>query len=178
MSDTNKSTLVKQYIDNIQSNLERLKSLIGDDDITQNITFDSILTEKMTDQENDSDRRVVYGTFDGKGMIGENGETYSMPANYASKSKLVEGDQLKLTINPDGSFIYKQIKPIDRKRVVGKVVQAEGQDEYMIMVEDKLYQVLLASITYYKGDVGDEVVCLVPTEGEANWAAVENIIKV
>jgi uncharacterized protein YrzB (UPF0473 family) len=37
--------------------------------------------------------------------------------------------------------------------------------------------VLLASITYFKGEAGDEVVILVPQNGETRWAAVENIIK-
>jgi hypothetical protein len=37
--------------------------------------------------------------------------------------------------------------------------------------------VLLASITYFKGEPGDEVVVLVPKEKETKWAAVENIIK-
>ncbi|MEJ0073033.1 MAG: hypothetical protein WDN27_03050 [Candidatus Saccharibacteria bacterium] len=48
-----------------------------------------------------------------------------MPANYASKSKLVQGDILKLTIADDGAFLYKQIGPIARKQVVG-ALKLEG----------------------------------------------------
>ena len=35
----------------------------------------------------------------------------------------------------------------------------------------------MASITYFKGDVGDEVVILVPIDKQTEWAAVENIVK-
>ncbi len=41
------------------------------------------------------------------------------------KSKLVEGDLMKLTIAEDGSFIYKQIGPVPRK-VIGTLVQHDG----------------------------------------------------
>ena len=39
-----------------------------------------------------------------------------MPANQ----KLVEGDILKLTIADDGTFIYKQIGPIERKQIIAR----------------------------------------------------------
>ena len=51
-------------------------------------------------------------------MIGPDGKSYPVPANYASKSKLVEGDILKLTIADDGGFIYKQIGPIARLSLI------------------------------------------------------------
>ena len=54
-------------------------------------------------------------------MVGSDGKNYPVPANYASKSKLVQGDILKLTIADDGAFLYKQIGPIPRKQVVGKL---------------------------------------------------------
>ena len=43
--------------------------------------------------------RVIEGVFDGENMIGPDGKQYSVPANYASKSKLVEGDILKMKIS-------------------------------------------------------------------------------
>lgn len=67
-------------------------------------------------------------------MIGPDGKTYPVPANYASKSKLVEGDTLKLTIATNGSFIYKQIGPIERKKLIAKVGLDDGQ--YAAIVGD------------------------------------------
>ncbi|MBI3573286.1 MAG: hypothetical protein HY092_03755, partial [Candidatus Kerfeldbacteria bacterium] len=87
------------------------------------------------------------------------------------------GDVLKLTITRDGSFIYKQIGPVDRQRLVGTLGRDETTGEFKVDVEDRAYKVLLASITYFKGDVGDEVVILVPIGDPVRWAAVENIIK-
>lgn len=128
----------------------------------------------LTDEEG---ARIIEGVFDGQNMVGPDGKQYSVPANYASKSKLVEGDVLKLTITRDGSFIYKQIGPVDRQRLIGKLVRDTTTGEYKVLAGGRTLKVLLASVTYFKGDADDEVVVLVPTEGESRWGAVENIIK-
>jgi hypothetical protein len=114
--------------------------------------------------------------FDGENMIGPDGKQYSIPANYASKSKLVEGDIMKLTITPNGTFVYKQIGPIDRARLVGELEQHAG-GVYTVKVDGKHWKILTASVTYYKGQGGDEVVILVPKNGDSSWAAVENIVR-
>jgi hypothetical protein len=119
---------------------------------------------------------VIQGAFDGEHMKGEDGQLYPVPANYASKSKLVEGDRLKLTIETDGAFVYKQIGPAERKRVRG-VFGADDQGRYVVRTEDKEYRILLASVTFYHIEPGDEVTILLPTEGEAVWGAVENVLK-
>lgn len=119
---------------------------------------------------------VVEGTFDGQIMLGTDGKQYPVPANYASKSKLVEGDMLKLTITPDGSFIYKQIGPIDRRHAIGIVSQDENGN-YHIVVEGEPYRVLLASITYFRAEPGDEVAVMMPRELSASWVAIENILQ-
>ena len=126
--------------------------------------------------DEDADGTVIEGTFDGQIMHGIDGKQYPVPANYASKSKLVEGDMLKLTITVDGSFIYKQIGPADRKSVIGIVSQDE-KGNYVIFSEGKPYKVLLASITYFKAEPGDEVVIMIPREIESTWAAIENVIS-
>jgi ABC-type amino acid transport substrate-binding protein len=108
-------------------------------------------------------------------MIGPDGKVYPVPANYASKSKLVEGDTLKLTIAQDGSFIYKQIGPIARKKIIAKMALENGQ--YVAVVGDRNYRVLYASVTYFKAQPGDEVTVVVPEVGEAQWAAIEAVIS-
>ncbi|MFH0987994.1 MAG: hypothetical protein V1763_01330, partial [Parcubacteria group bacterium] len=92
-------------------------------------------------------------------------------------SKLVEGDILKLTINNLGAFIYKQIKPIERTRLRGILSQDSRDFQYYAEADDKKWRLLTASVTYYKGEPGDEVVFLIPTEAGSRWAAVENIVK-
>lgn len=122
------------------------------------------------------DGTVVQGTFDGQVMQGSDGKQYPVPANYASKSKLVEGDVLKLTITPDGSFIYKQIGPAERRHAIGVVVQDE-RGNYMVVADGRPYRVLLASITYFKAEPGDEVAIVAPRTEGASWASIENVLQ-
>lgn len=167
-----------QLIDEVNAKLTRLRQLVSDQpDLISNVRTRPRSPSPMTAASDEDGMRVIEGAFDGQNMVGPDGKQYSVPANYASKSKLVEGDVLKLTITRDGSFIYKQIGPIDRQRLIGQLIRDEATGEFKVMVDGRGYKVLLASITYFKGEVGDEVVILVPQIGETRWAAVENIIK-
>lgn len=118
--------------------------------------------------------RIVEGVFNGEKMVGADGKEYSIPPNYASKSKLVEGDMLKLTITNNGSFIFKQIGPIERKSLIGEVVG--NGEQYSVLADGRTYKILTASVTFYKGKPGDEAVILVPKNSGSDWAAVDNII--
>ena len=140
---------------------ELLVSLVGDD---------PVLTDKVKDK---ALGKIIEGVFDGQNMVGSDAKTYPVPANYASKSKLVQGDILKLTIADDGAFLYKQIGPIPRKQVVGVLNQKDGH--YFVDVGDKRYRVLLASVTYFKAKPGDQVSVNVPEDPavDAEWAALE-----
>lgn len=119
---------------------------------------------------------IIEGVFDGQHMVGPDGKLYSVPANYASKSKLVEGDMLKLTIIPDGSFVYKQINPTPRQRLVGVLAKDPTSGNWQALAGGHAYSLLTASVTYFKGQPGDAVVVLVPKDSPATWGAVENII--
>lgn len=122
------------------------------------------------------DGTVIEGTFDGQIMLGTDGKQYPVPANYASKSKLVEGDMLKLTITDSGTFLYKQIGPINRRHAIAVVTQDENGN-YYVLANGKPFRVLLASITYFKAAPGDEVAIVIPQDSEATWAAIENVIQ-
>jgi hypothetical protein len=123
--------------------------------------------------END-EARVIEGVFDGQNMIDSNGSTYPVPANYASKSKLVQGDRLKLNIADNGAFIYKQIELVPRNLVVGNLV-LEGS-QYQVLADKRVYNVLYASVTFYRAQVGDQVTIIVPEDGQSKYAAIENVI--
>jgi hypothetical protein len=140
---------------------ELLISLVGDDPVITN----SVKEENIG--------KVIEGVFDGQNMAGGDGKMYPVPANYASKSKLVQGDILKLTIAEDGSFLYKQIGPIPRKQVVGSLTQKDGH--YIVTVGKKEYRVLLASVTYFKAKPGDQVSINIPDDDsvDTEWAALE-----
>lgn len=119
--------------------------------------------------------RVIMGNFSGEYMVGDDKKQYPVPANYASKSKLVEGDQLKLTITEDGAFIYKQVGPIPRRRSIGTIVFKDNA--YYCQVGTELYRILTASITYFRLSPGDEVTILTPLTQKSEWAAIENVVS-
>ena len=139
---------------------ELLLSLLGDD------------PKSMVATKEENIGKVIEGVFDGQNMVGSDSKTYPVPANYASKSKLVQGDILKLTIAEDGTFLYKQIGPIPRKQLVGTLELVDGH--YFVKTGDTQYRVLLASVTYFKAKPGDQVSVNVPSEDlNAEWAALE-----
>lgn len=160
-----------------EKQVKRLRSLITEAET--NLAAAKELLISLTGEEEiprgtgeDVAGKVIEGVFDGQAMIGPDGKTYPVPANYASKSKLVEGDILKLTIADDGGFIYKQIGPVARRQIIGTLVQHDGA--YFVEVSGKEYRVLLASVTYFKAKVGDQVSIIVPEDNrDAVWAAVE-----
>ena len=155
--------LIQEAETNLAAAKELLISIIGDDG--------TVLTPRSSNPD-DMGGKVVEGVFDGQKMAGPDGKEYPVPANYASKSKLVEGDILKLTIADDGSFIYKQIGPIERKQIIGTLVQHDGA--YYVEANGREYRILLASVTYFRIAVGDQVTIIVPADNEgAEWAAVE-----
>jgi hypothetical protein len=152
--------LIQEAETSLAAAKELLVSLVGDEQVTGKIVTEEPLG------------KVIEGVFDGQNMVGSDGKTYPVPANYASKSKLVQGDILKLTIADDGAFMYKQIGPIPRKQVVGMLTQENGH--YYVEVNKKKLRVLLASVTYFKAKPGDQVSVNVPEDdANAEWAALE-----
>jgi len=157
-------SLIQEAETNLAAAKELLISIIGDDG--------SVITPKSGVNEETVGGKIVEGIFDGQKMAGPDGKEYPVPANYASKSKLVEGDILKLTIADDGSFIYKQIGPIERIQIIGTLVQHDGA--YYVEANGREYRILLASVTYFRINMGDQVTIIVPADNpEATWAAVE-----
>lgn len=157
---------IKQLLDSAEKSIFEAKSLL----------FQSELTRKAKDLALEGDGEIIEGIFDGEKMMDQSNHQYQIPANYASKSKLVVGDVLKLTILSDGTFLYKQIGPVARKKVVGLLKEA-GAGKFLVSTPDGDFHVLPASITYFKASVGDKLTVLIPEETTSEWAAVENIIK-
>jgi hypothetical protein len=159
----------KQNLTEIQKALDAAENQIR----IARIALEQILTpEKETEEVVGQE---ILGKFDGENMIGDDRKKYPIPANYASKSKLVEGDGLKLTIASDGTFIYKQIEPIERKNLIGELIEEEGI--YKVKVDKNKYNVLLASVTYFKAKPGDQVTIIVPKDAKSHWAAVESVLS-
>lgn len=176
-----KIILIKKLLQNAKENNEKVMELLSvfsteesDRALISQLGDDNFKKHKGEDLVEDGN--IIEGVFDGENMIGPDGKEYSIPANYASKSKLVEGDILKLTILNNGTFIYKQIGPIDRDRIVGTLQKGSNGQFVVINSDNKKWRILTASVTYFKGSIGDEVIILVPKNADSQWAAVDNIV--
>jgi hypothetical protein len=155
--------LIQEAETNLAAAKELLISITGDSG--------ELITLKSSSMD-DVKGKVIEGVFDGQKMAGPDGKEYPVPANYASKSKLVEGDILKLTIADDGGFVYKQIGPAERKQIIGTLVQHDGS--YYVESNGHEYRILLASVTYFRINTGDQVTIIIPADKpDAVWAAVE-----
>ncbi len=191
-----KIELIKKIVQETQNNLRRISCLLGEDapkfeeKIKQSFlesdlaatpsaapVFSGLKTVSQPDVAyGESGERIMEGVFNGQNMIGADGKEYLVPANYASKSKLVEGDILKLTINARGNFLFKQIGPMERNRIVGTLEESESGG-WTVASGGKKWRVLTAPVTFFKGETGDEAVILIPKNTPSKWAAVENVIK-
>lgn len=180
MSILSQIALVKEMLDASEASLRSAKQILSDiigDRAGGNKTDFAALAQQvptLSDSQGTGAAKVIEGLFDGQGMIGKDGNSYPVPANYASKSKLVSGDVLKLTITEDGKFLYKQIKPVERTTVLGTLTKDDGK--YKVLANGKLYRVLLASVTYYRGSIGDQVSLILPEGLDTEWGTIEAII--
>lgn len=169
--------LIMQMIDAAEKNMQSAKQLVREMGGSAPVrSVGTPMADRIQNLSISEGGKVIEGMFDGQNMIGPDGKQYPVPANYASKSKLVHGDILKLTIADDGSFIYKQIGPVERRKILGVLMQDEKGD-YKVVADGKTYKILLASLTYFKAEVGDEITIVVPQDEDTEWAAVEHVIK-
>jgi len=173
MSKSKKSEIIAKLLETAENNVRAAREML--------LGKNSNLTPDYQDKASGSlrtslsgDNRVIEGVFEGESMIDADGKKYPVPPNYASKSKLVAGDVLKLTITVDGSFLFKQIGPVERKKMVGTI--AKDGDNYIVVAGGKNYRVLTASITYFKLDIGDQATIAVPTAENSKWATIESAI--
>lgn len=156
-------SLIQEAETNLSAARELLVSILGDGD-TITAPRDVVVSSP--------EGKIIEGVFDGQIMIDQDGKNYPVPANYASKSKLVEGDIMKLTITPEGRFLYKQIGPVERKTIIGTLVHHD--DKYFVEVNGREYEILYASVTYFHLKEGSQVSVVVPANNDqATWAAVE-----
>ena len=173
-NETEKLQKIAEHLILIKKEVEDALSLID-------LKISKHSNENLENQDSkeyfEDDAKIIEGIFNGEIMIGPDQKQYSIPANYISKSKIVEGDKLKLTIKKDGTFIYKQIELIDRTRLTGVLTKDDIQKGYLVLSDGKLYKVQKAAVTYFKGDYGDCVTILVPKGKDCVWAAIENITK-
>ncbi len=169
--------LVREMLDSAEKSLRHARKILAEltGETLSSVEFSEKDFKKIiASKSSNAEGRIVEGLFDGQNMKDAEGGSYPVPANYASKSKLVVGDHLKLTITPEGRFIYKSIKPVERKTLIGTLTYEDGR--YKALAEGKAYSVLLASVTFLRAEVGDEISLFVPNDQESEWATIDAVI--
>ena len=110
--------------------------------------------------------KKTTGIFDGQNVVDEEGIEYEVNTNYASKSKLIDGDKMIVIIYANGDLRFKTHSPVARTTFIGKIT-AEGT---VIDESYREYRVIPSSIAYYRLQEGDIVAC--ETGLNCAWAAI------
>lgn len=163
----------------VKLTLDQLTSLDPNNPNSLSAYFEEVksLTPENLEHSNEDGVETIEGIFDGMYMIGADQKKYPVPLNYSSKTKLVPGDILKLKIMTDGKFIYKLIKPVERKHVRA-ILSKTDENKFTANTDDgKIYFLNQAAVSFYLGKPGDELYILINENGEGSFAAIEAIIK-
>lgn len=172
-------SLVQVAENNLKNAQKLLVQLItekgGKVDLSQQIK-----TPGMISKEEEGSMQVQEGYFDGENMVGDNGQIYQVPQNYASKTQLVVGDRMKWILTGDRE-VFKLIQPASRQRVTG-TFNIEGEN-FVVLVDEfsSPIKILKASATYAMKNLGlmpgDEVAIYIPKDVVPTWGAFISVVK-
>lgn len=167
---------IRDFIDTAEKSLKNAKKLLKEILEEEHIDFSAELEldTKGLSKYDSGDNKIIEGVFTGEDMLWADKNHYPVPVNYASKSKLVQGDRMKLTIDGSGKMMYKQIKQIERESKIWLLTQNNGK--YQIISDGVSYDVLTAAVTHFKADIGDTVTILIPAGKEATFGAIEAVM--
>lgn len=176
MSDTKKLTAIRDLLESATRSLSTARKLL--ESLAEGGSLapsnDPQLDASNLPAYKSGDVKIVEGVFTGEGMLAADGNIYSVPYNYASKSKLVQGSRLKAMIQGDGKILYKIIEEIPFDSKVGLITK--DKDNYHVIVEDKTYRVLTAAVTYVKAEAGNRVSIRVPSGKDATFATIDSLL--
>jgi len=176
---------LRNEIANVEVELKKMKVILD-----QLVNFDPMDIKSLSSTEGDDTIgnaelttyseegvEVIEWLFDGYFMIGADQKKYPVPMNYSSKTKLIPGDTLKLKVMPDGKFIYKLIKPADRKHLRAILSRTDDNKFTAVTDEGTVYFLNQAAVTFFKGTPGDELYIIINEKDKGSFAAIEAIIK-
>ena len=174
----NKKTIeaIVDFIVTAEKSIKNAKKLLkdladsNDVDLKSEVDLSTKWLETYTNQES----KIIECVLTGAEMLWSDWNKYPVPANYASKSKMVQWDRLKLTIDKKGKMMYKQIAPIEREIKTWLVVKEK--DKYQVIADGKTYDLLTAAVTHFKANIWDKISIIVPAWKTATFAAIEAVI--
>ena len=167
---------ISDFITTAEKSIKNAKKLLKDLLEENNINLETEINldvNWLNSYSNDSSK-IIEWVFTGNEMLWADWNKYPIPANYSSKSKLVQGDKLKLTIEWNWKMLYKQISPIEREYKTWLVVKEK--EKYQVISEWKTYDLLTAAVTHFKANIWDTITIILPANKKATFAAIEAII--
>ena len=174
----NKKTIIaiRDFIISAEKSIKNAKKLLKDVLEENNLDLNSEinLDTKWLNNYSSENSKIIEGVFTWEEMLWSDWNKYPVPANYSSKSKLVQWDKLKLTIAENGKMLYKQIAPIERSYVTWLVVKEK--DKYQVVADWQTYDLLTAAVTHFKANIWDSISVIVPTWKQATFAAIDTIV--
>ncbi len=129
---------------------------------------------------NDKDNnnvKIIEWVYDGYFMVWSDDKKYPVPLNYASKTKLIPGDALKLRIKENGQLIYKLIWPAKRKHIKATLSKDDTNKPIAITDDGETYKLNPAAVSYYKWEPWDEASIIINADGVGDYGAMEAVIK-
>jgi len=117
----------------------------------------------------------VLGTFDGTHMVTKEGERHEVSANYAAKSKILYGTQLKM-IEEDGRKFFKQIEKPEAKEVSGILAKKAGK--WHLLTDSGSYKISDRAAEFQDAEANMEAVALVPEDNTGvPFAALKRVLN-
>ena len=138
--------------------------------------IENILKESERSQHRPSrDLPGITGTFDGEYMVTSDGVKMEVPKNYAAKSLLVFGDELK-RMEQDGKEAFKILTKVPRKKIEGLLSKKDG--EYVILSDAGSFNLSKNAVEFRNIKQGEWVLAVIPEKGpHGNFAAIDKVIK-
>jgi len=176
MENKKQIAAIRDFIISAEKSIKNAKKLLKDVLEENNLSLDTDinLDTKGLNSYSSEDSKIVEWVFTWDEMLWADGNKYPVPANYSSKSKLVQWDKLKVTITPNGKMLYKQIAPIGRSFVTWLVVKEK--EKFQVVAEWKTYDLLTAAVTHFKANIWDTVTVIIPEWKEATFAAIDLVV--
>ena len=176
---------LRNEISSVEVELKKMKVILD-----QLVNFDPMDIKSLTSMEGDDPMwsqelttyseegvEVIEWLFDWYFMVGADQKKYPVPMNYSSKTKLIPWDTLKLKVMPDWKFIYKLIKPADRKHLRAILSRTDDNKFTAVTEEGTVYFLNQAAVTFFKWTPWDELYIIINEKDGGSFAAIEAIIK-
>ena len=141
------------------------------------ISWDNTIENPELSTYSEEGVEIIEGLFDWYFMIGADQKKYPVPMNYSSKTKLIPWDTLKLKVMPDWKFIYKLIKPADRKHLRAILSRTDDNKFTAITDDGMVYFLNQAAVTFFRWTPWDELYIIINDKDDSSFAAIEAIIK-